>query len=177
MYRIYVGIVLVPGEYKTIVFDRDRGKQALLFTGARHQLCRGMLFYYTMDRNRASCVDLLDIPVHTDVLFVHQVIEVIEHCMPYHLAHENLFNELLLLYTIHEKDDWMKQIILARIFFLIGMYPDMDVMSHSSFEQIIKTSLSVIQSENFDIDFKENVGLWVRACIVQHKQHTTFKTL
>ena len=184
--QMHSGIIIrcaLPTKRKTLLLSREVGL---------HELCiikntvfmQGSLIAYTMREQRGtpllSHAELLAVPerwVGDDILFLHQVLELVMFFVPASSNPQGLFGHMMLLFKelSINPTEWYKKIFLCRMFSLLGVYPD-------NAEEYDKLTLSLLSGplehmmQAHQRLEQHTLNAWVQGCVNSHPRRHEFKT-
>lgn len=183
------GVVIrswLPEKKSCLIFDRSKGivKTVLLQPESARHVLHGALISYEIsvrgDRFFLQQVELCAQPAlwaHTDIFFMHHVLELCGSFMPPHMADRVLFDHLLSLYKplVCERDPVFERLIfLVQFFLLIGWYPDEDARSINS---LISRASGTMVTEGEQEFLRGSLIKWLRRCVALHPLAPSFKTV
>lgn len=175
----------VPKKNALALLDRMSGK----ITGISHSLdhiAHGCMIEYVVDSKKQSPlymqqIELVQMPLlmaQEDILFLHHVLELCYYFIPNGSQATSVFNLMLMMYT---PELWMKNVILKKIylcklFALLGVYPDEEVLKKPSYVRLATKPFAAMLDQEFLPDDENEIDDWLRMCILSHPIAGRFKT-
>lgn len=167
-----------------VVLDAEAGKIRCLPDGM--PLCVGDLLTYYVTKKRQlltlCALDRIALPLtlaHTELLFFHHVLEICNYCILPGMSMPGVFSLLEALYKtpVQQVNVTFKKCFLAKLFVLLGMYPEGPLGRHASFYTLIALPLDSIPNEAMLDDIGDRLHVWLRSCVLEHPQMQNFNTI
>lgn len=190
--KIQQAIVLrsyLPYKQKLALFDYELGRIEIiaakkkLFDRITHA---SLISYLAEEWNsfyRMHDYELSAVPeswAHTDIYFLHQLLELSMFFLPLHTPQaDKLFELFMLLYQpclLRTEKELFKKIFLCRFFALIGMYPDNSSFYSSSFFRLISEPIDIMLDVQMDKAQHAQLVQWIYECINIHPEAHHLKT-
>lgn len=178
---------LNPRQKKICILDQELGRiEGTVSPIAKlERIAPGMVINYCIRMWKTSYVfydiEIIDEPMyyaHTDILFIHHVLEICFYFLPLNDSSEQIFHLVKLLYEESSlfQDAITKKIFLCKFFTLIGIYPDNAAMYGAEFFSLISGAIN----SNFEADnhaLNRKLRSWLLGCIATHPQSSAIKTI
>ena len=173
-----------PKKQKIAVFDDQLGK--IMCVPKHERLCLGAIINYTAsEQNNIHFIhstDMIAVPfnlAHDDILFLHHVLELLYYFVPIGSGDVELFHMIRVLY---DPKTWtntsqFKKIFLCKLFVLLGMYPEDDLVKKPFFYRVASLSVDMIAHETIDLESEQSLEQWLLRCIKMHPCVDYFKTI
>jgi hypothetical protein len=184
-----IGIVLKSShthEQDIVLLDRYLGKiSGTMVSRTPITVGNGTVMTYTLVRKKSrytfESIDLEYVPfscARDDIFFLHHVLELCYYFLPEECAVDEVFQ--MLIYLIHivpyEKVAPRKYVVLARLLFLFGLYPEHDIVC-SYLQGLVDMSLDHFFDAPHSEHMRASVRQWVWSCIMTHPAKRQFKTI
>jgi len=167
-----------------IIVDEEYGKFSAI--AVRSDISRGSLLSYSVTQQRnKTCIhgiDVLDLPTinnEYDLIFFHQVLELVYYFLPLGKQASDIFCLLLYLYASFEQlhSDGLKKLFLSKLFAHLGFYPEGQEVNFSFFSMIRMESIEVVISRKVDLSLERKLDRWLDYCISLHPCTKYFKAI
>lgn len=182
------GIVLRQphnGNNKISVLDKEIGKiDGIVPATHLHRLCRGAIIQYVISTQRNGslfqALDIIEIPfewARHDILFLHHLLEITFHFLPFHIKHDSVFELLRFIYSMPRGHSLLlKKLYVMRLFILLGMYPDIN--KDSTLVIALKRPFDDIVDKGIHLGINESeLDAWLLECVFTHPHVSLFKTM
>jgi len=173
-----IGILIhVSKEHRSFlsIIDKDNGKFSA--TASRSDISRGSLISYSLNqrgtKSYITSIDVLDLPEienEHDLLFFHQVLEIVYYFIPFGKSVPDIFYLLLYLYSSIERinSDALKKMFLFKLFAHLGFYPEEKRKYYSLFTTIRMGNIDDIICRKVDLSLERKLDRWLDYCISLH---------
>lgn len=181
--------VLYPLSNKIIVFDEKLGKIECIVSKREriHMLMQGALIEYSLvpwrSIYRMMFVEQCALPmawVKDDILFMHQLLELIIFFAPFNSPLPSLFESYLFLYHAEYAPDdviFFKKLFLCRFFALLGIVPEEELYFNALFFSLISGSIGSMLNAQSGDRLERIIHEWLYGCISTHPYAFQLKTV
>lgn len=186
MNEVQVGILLKHDEKKhqLIVLDQVMGRVTVCLV--RQRIAVGSILEYQLSHSRDHYYTSRDINIvymplqmgRNNIHFLHQLLEVTYHFIPIGMTAGSVFQLLHMVVQRDElfKDMHLKKFILARLFWLLGIVPEVSRAEFIHVHEILSRSIDIIGDQHIDLTCEGKIDWWLQCCIQMHPKVHTFKT-
>lgn len=186
MNELHVGIVLKHDEKKhqLIVLDQTIGRVSIRIF--KQRIAVGSVLEYQLSHSRdhyytSSDINIVYMPLQmgrNDIHFLHQLLEVAYHFIPIGMSAGSVFQLLQMVVQQGElgKDVHLKKFVLARLFWLLGIVPEVSRVEFIQVQEILSRSIDIISDQHIDLTCEGKIDWWLQCCIQMHPKVHTFKT-
>ena len=169
------------------MLDKKLGRIDLFFSVMGRWTVGSLVNYTVTYKKNAHFVDMFHlyaVPLalaHIDLLFFHQVLEIVYFFVPQGMPTYDLFHFLLCLYQ-DELPLWISHAILKKIFLckllvLIGVYEETNFSRSTFFKQLLALPIDSIDTASLSLTDEKNIDCWLQRSLAAHPAINTFKTM